>query len=263
MHMGPNQVTVVIPTYNEADNIGPMTTALFDLDIPELQILVVDDASPDGTGDLADDLVRQYPGRFSVCHRTGPRGLGWAYVEGFRRALEQGAATIIQMDCDFSHPPRYIPQFLEAIREYDVVVGSRYVPGAEIDAQWEFQRRLLSFWANSIYTRLILGCRVRDLTAGFKCWRRETLLGIDLTRIRSQGYAFQVEMAYLTERLGYRVVELPIYFEERRLGQSKMRVSVKLEAALRVWELRWRYRGLRPSHRHVPPSAEGEKLDRA
>jgi len=256
--MEPGQVTVVIPTYNEADNIAPMTTALFDLQIPELQILVVDDASPDGTGEIADRLAAQYAGRFAVCHRTGPRGLGWAYVEGFRWALEQGATYIIQMDCDFSHPPKYIPQFLEAIQEYDVVVGSRYVPGAEIDAQWKFQRRLLSFWANSIYTRLILGCRVRDLTAGFKCWRRETLLGIDLARIRSQGYAFQVEMAYLTERLGYRVVELPIHFEERRLGQSKMRTSVKIEAALRVWELRWRYRGLRPSDRHVLASAAGE-----
>jgi len=135
------------------------------------------------------------------------------------------------------------------IKDYDVVVGSRYVKGGKTDERWGFGRWLLSWWANSIYTRLILGCKVRDVTAGFKCWRRETLAGIDLNRIRSQGYVFQVEMAYVTERLGYRVLEVPIYFEDRRIGRSKMTVPVKIEAALRTWEVRWRHRHLRPTDR--------------
>jgi dolichol-phosphate mannosyltransferase len=249
--MASDKTTVVIPTYNEAENLAPMAEALFALEVPNLHLLIVDDASPDGTGELADQLAAQYAGYFSVCHRTGPRGLGWAYVDGFRQALDDGANYIVQMDCDFSHPPHYVPQLLGAIQGYDVVVGSRYVRGAQIDERWEWQRRLLSTWANSIYARVILGCHVQDLTAGFKCWRRETLVGIDVGRVRSQGYAFQIEMAYLAERLGYRVLEVPIYFEERRLGQSKMQMKVKVEAALRVWELRWRYRRLRPSDRRT------------
>jgi dolichol-phosphate mannosyltransferase len=245
------KLTVVIPTYNEAENVGPMTAALLELNIPTLDILVVDDESPDGTGRIADDLALQYPGRLHVLHRTGLRGLGRAYVEGFRWALDHDADFIVQMDCDFSHSPRYIPQFLDRIRDYDVVVGSRYVSGGKTDERWGWGRWLLSWWANSIYTRLFLGCKVKDATAGFKCWRRETLLGIDLSRIRSQGYVFQVEMAYVAERLGYRVLEIPIYFEDRRVGQSKMTMPVKIEAALRVLEVRWRHRHLRQSDRLV------------
>ncbi|MCX7682150.1 MAG: polyprenol monophosphomannose synthase [Anaerolineae bacterium] len=240
---------VVIPTYNEADNITPISEALFALGIPELQVLIVDDESPDGTGRIADALAPRYKGRFHVLHRTGPRGLGRAYVEGFRWALDHDADPIIQMDCDFSHSPAYIPQFLEHIKEYDVVVGSRYVAGGRTDERWGWGRWLLSWWANSVYTRLILGCRVKDVTAGFKCWRRSALEGIDLSRIRSQGYVFQVEMAYVAERLGYRILEIPIYFEDRRIGCSKMTMSVKIEAALRVWEVRRRHRHLRPSDR--------------
>ncbi len=242
-------LVVVIPTYNEAENITPMTAMLLGLDVPALQVLFVDDASPDGTGQIADGLATQYPNRVHVLHRTGPRGLGRAYIDGFRWALEHDADLIVQMDCDFSHSPTYIPRFLELIHDYDVVVGSRYVKGGRTDEQWGFGRWLLSWWANSVYTRLILGCKVRDVTAGFKCWRRETLQGIDLSRIRSQGYVFQVEMAYVTERLGYRVLEIPIYFEDRRIGHSKMTVPVKIEAALRTWEVRWRHRHLRPSDR--------------
>jgi dolichol-phosphate mannosyltransferase len=240
---------VVIPTYNEAENVRPMTEALLALDIPDLTVLFVDDESPDGTGQIADEVAAQYPGRAHVLHRTGPRGLGRAYVDGFRWALAHGAEYIVQMDCDFSHSPDYIPQFLDLIQDYDVVVGSRYVEGGKTDERWGWGRWLLSWWANSIYTRLLLGCKVRDVTAGFKCWRRETLEGIDLSRIRSQGYVFQVEMAYVTERLGYRVLEIPIYFEDRRIGRSKMTVPVKIEAALRTWEVRWRHRHLRPSDR--------------
>ena len=245
------KLTVVIPTYNEAENIRPMTAALFALNISTLRILIVDDESPDGTGLIADELAAQHPGRVDVMHRTGPRGLGRAYVDGFRWALGHGADYVVQMDCDFSHSPKYIPQFLERIQDYDVVVGSRYVRGGKTDEDWGWGRWLLSWWANSIYTRLILGVKTKDTTAGFKCWRRETLEGIDLSRIHSQGYVFQVEMAYVTERLGYRSLEIPIYFEDRRIGQSKMSVPIKAEAALRVWEVRWRHRHLRPGDRLI------------
>ena len=245
------KLTVVIPTYNEAENIRPMTAALFALNISTLRILIVDDESPDGTGLIADELAAQHPGRVDVMHRTGPRGLGRAYVDGFRWALGHGADYVVQMDCDFSHSPKYIPQFLERIQDYDVVVGSRYVRGGKTDEDWGWGRWLLSWWANSIYTRLILGVKTKDTTAGFKCWRRETLEGIDLSRIHSQGYVFQVEMAYVTERLGYRALEIPIYFEDRRIGQSKMSAPIKAEAALRVWEVRWRHRHLRPGDRLI------------
>jgi dolichol-phosphate mannosyltransferase len=151
------------------------------------------------------------------------------------------------MDADFSHSPIYIPQFVEAIDGYDVVVGSRYVTGGRTDERWSWWRYFLSWWANSVYTRLILGVKVKDATAGFKCWRRATLEGIGLERVRSNGYVFQVEMAYLTEKLGYRFLELPIYFEDRRIGQSKMTVPVKIEAALCTWQLRWRHRDAKRS----------------
>ena len=245
------KLTVVIPTYNEAENVRSMTEALLDLGISTLDILIVDDESPDGTGLIADELSIQHPDQVHVLHRAGQRGLGRAYVDGFRWALEHGADLVVQMDCDFSHSPSYIPQFLEHIQDHDVIIGSRYVQGGKIDEGWSWGRWLLSWWANSVYTRLILGCQARDATAGFKCWRRETLQGIDLSRIRSQGYIFQVEMAYVTERLGYRVLEIPIYFEDRRIGRSKMTAPVKIEAALRVWEVRWRHRRLRPRDRLI------------
>ncbi len=245
------KLTVVIPTYNEVENLPSMVVALFDLHLPaiSLELLVVDDESPDGTGRLADELADRHAGRMYVMHRTGPRGLGHAYVDGFRWALNHGADYIVQMDCDFSHSPDYIPVFIEHIPNYDVVVGSRYVPGGRTDESWSWGRRFLSWWANSIYTRMILGTHTRDTTAGFKCWRRETLLGIGLDRVHSQGYVFQVEMAYITERLGYRVLEIPIYFPDRRTGRSKMSMKVKIEAALRVWEVRRRHHHLRPSDR--------------
>jgi len=238
-------VTVVIPTYNEAENVAPMAEALWGLGLPDLDVLIVDDGSPDGTGEIADHLAAKNPGRLYVLHRTGPRGLGRAYIDGFRWALTHGADVVVQMDCDFSHSPSDVPHLVSHIPEYDVVVGSRYVEGGRTDEQWGMGRRLLSWWAN-FYARMILRCRVRDITAGFKAWRREALEGIDLSTIRSQGYVFQVEMAYVCERLGYRVLEIPIYFEDRRVGRSKMTMPVKIEAALRVWEVRWRHRHLRP-----------------
>lgn len=238
-------VMVVVPTYNEAENLPALAGELLALGLPGLSILIVDDNSPDGTGREADELAVCYPGRIHVLHRSGRLGLGTAYVEGFRFALDKGAQFVVQMDADFSHSPRYLPQFLEAIDGYDVVVGSRYVSGGSTDERWSWWRNLLSWWANSIYTRLILGLKVRDVTAGFKCWRRETLQGIGLERVRSNGYVFQVEMAYLTEKLGYRFRELAIHFEDRRIGRSKMSTRVKVEAALRTWQIRRAHRRAR------------------
>ena len=240
---------VVIPTYNEADNLPLIVASVLSLGVPNLSVLVVDDESPDGTGEVADKLAARNPGLVQVIRRSGPRGLGRAYIAGFKRALSLGADRIIQMDADFSHSPDCIPEMLEKSNEYDVVVGSRYVPGGKLDENWGIGRYFLSWWANAVYAKLVLGLRVRDATAGFKCWRREVLEAIDLDSIRSNGYAFQVEMAYVTEKLGFRVLEIPIYFEDRRKGQSKMSVPVKLEAAWRIWEIKWRHRHVRPLRR--------------
>ncbi len=239
------KTTVVIPTYNEADNLPAIVGELWSLGIDGLEILVVDDNSADGTGQIADELARQYPDRFHVIHRPGKQGLGTAYLTGFRYALDHGADFIVQMDADFSHSPDYIPAMLEKCQEYDVVVGSRYVPGGRLDEKWSFWRYFLSWWANSVYSRLILNLKVKDSTAGFKCWRRQTLEAIDFSTIQSSGYVFQVEMAVVTERLGFKAYELPIYFEDRRIGRSKMTMPVKFEAAWRVWEIGRRHRNLR------------------
>jgi dolichol-phosphate mannosyltransferase len=247
---------VVIPTYNEAENLPAITAELFTLELEEeLHILIVDDNSPDGTGQVADDLIeRCYPDRLHVLHRRGKLGLGTAYVEGFTWALEHGFDYVIQMDADFSHSPSYLSQMLEKIADYDVVVGSRYVSGGDLDERWSWWRWFLSWWANSVWTRGILSVHTRDATAGFKCWRRSALERIGLERITSNGYVFQVEMAYVSEKLHFRILEIPIYFEDRRIGQSKMTVPVKVEAALRVFEIRWRHRNVQPMPQ--PRSAE-------
>jgi len=242
------KTTVVVPTYNEAENVRPMAQALLALDLPTLDLLIVDDESPDGTGRIADELAAQHPGRVYAMRRSGLRGLGRAYIDGFRWALDHGAEAIVQMDCDFSHAPQDVPRLLSHVPEFDIVIGSRYVEGGEVDEEWKLGRAFLSWWAN-VYSRVILGCQVRDITAGFKAWRRETLEGINLDSIHSQGYVFQIEMAFVAERLGYRALEIPIYFEDRRIGESKMTIPVKIEAALRVWEIWWRWRHLRPSDR--------------
>lgn len=238
---------VVIPTYNEADNILAITHELFTLDLnDDLHVLVVDDASPDGTGHMAERLATEkYPGRLHVMQREGKLGLGTAYKAGFTWALEHGANYIVQMDADFSHVPSYIPAMLENIADYDLVVGSRYVAGGELDNQWSWWRRFLSWWANAVWTRS-LGVKINDATAGFKCWRRVALQRIGLDRITSNGYVFQVEMAYVSEKLNLKILEIPICFEDRRSGRSKMSAQVKLEAALRVFQIRWRHRNVRP-----------------
>ncbi|KPL79053.1 glycosyl transferase [Ornatilinea apprima] len=237
------KTTIVIPTYNEAENLPKLAAALFALPLPELSLLVVDDNSPDGTGQIAEELCQQYPGRVSVMHRAGKQGLGTAYIQGFHKAIEQGAEAIGQMDADFSHPVEKVLELVKTLETCDVVLGSRYVPGGSLDERWPFWRKALSGFGN-FYARTILGMSLRDVTGGFKLWRRETLQGMPLERVRSNGYIFQVEMSYVATKLGYKFKEIPIYFADRRWGQSKMSFRIQVEAALRVWQLAKMYRDL-------------------
>jgi dolichol-phosphate mannosyltransferase len=241
-------LTIVIPTYNEADNLPSLASAIWDLPLAGTRLLIVDDGSPDGTGEVAEELARRHPGSVDVIHRPGKLGLGSAYITGFRAALDSGAAAIGQMDADFSHDPAYLPGFLDMLELADGVVGSRYVPGGSVDRRWGTGRKLLSAFGN-VYARTILGTRVQDATGGFRVWRRETLLGMPLDRIRSNGYVFQVEMAYVAQRLGFELAETPIYFEDRRIGRSKMSLQIQLEAALRVWQVLVTHRHLTPADR--------------
>ncbi|MBW4439611.1 MAG: polyprenol monophosphomannose synthase [Pleurocapsa minor GSE-CHR-MK-17-07R] len=245
-------VTIVLPTYNEIENLPLMADALLALPVEGLQILVVDDNSPDGTGAAADALSQQHPGRVHVLHRTDKNGLGPAYRAGFRKAIVMGADIIVQMDCDFSHKPEYVPQIVAKLNEgNDMVLGSRYVRGGSVDEAWSWYRKLLSMFANQIYVRAILGIPVNDATGGFRAWKRDTLIGLDLDRVQSNGYIFQVEMAYLTCRLGYKVAEVPIYFPDRKLGQSKMDVRIQREAAIATWKLRARHKAVTPGDRRT------------
>jgi dolichol-phosphate mannosyltransferase len=237
------QLTIVLPTYNEAENLPKLVSALFDLPIPGLTLLVVDDNSPDGTGRIADEISRQYPDRFSILHRLGKSGLGSAYIQGFQQALAEGADLVAQMDADFSHPPEKLVEMIAAIENYDIVIGSRYVPGGNVDKDWPHWRKGLSAFGNS-YARTILRLPVRDATAGFRVWQRKTLQQMPLERVRSNGYAFQVEMTYVAYKLGFRFTEVPIYFADRYWGDSKMSFQIQSEAALRVWQLLWEYRDL-------------------
>ncbi len=248
-------LTIVLPTYNEAQNLPPMMRALLALPLRErLRVLIVDDNSPDGTGRIADELARQYPGTVAVLHRRHKEGLGPAYVAGFTQALADGADLILQMDCDFSHRPEDIPALLAAAEDADVVLGSRFCPGGEVDRAWGTSRKLLSRFANSVYVRATLGLPIHDATGGFRLWRREALLGIDPgRRVTLSGYGFQVEMALLAHRLGCRIKEVPIYFPERTRGDSKMSISIMAEAALQVPRLRWRHRAPEPPVSPVSP----------
>ena len=223
-----------------------MAEALFALPFSDVNLIVVDDNSPDGTGQIADQLSASHPDCIRVIHRPGKMGLGSAYAEGFQVALAMGADVIVQMDADFSHSPDYLPEMVRQLEHYDVVVGSRFVEGGGTDERWSWWRYLLSWWANQVYTRLILDVPVKDATAGFKAFRRQALAGIDFGAVVSNGYVFQVEVAYLCHKMGYRVLEIPIYFEDRRIGQSKMDVPIKVEAVWRVWQIRWRYRQVKP-----------------
>jgi dolichol-phosphate mannosyltransferase len=235
-------VTVVLPTYNEARNLPVIVRTLFDLPLPGLRVLVVDDNSADGTGQIADGLSEKFgPDRLAVVHRPGKQGLGRAYIDGMTRALEMGAQFVVQMDSDLSHAPEYLPQMLGTLLSTNaaVVIGSRYVTGASLAEQWGWHRRLLSRWA-TFYVQALLRMRVRDVTAGFKLWRRSALEAIDLVSVRSNGYSFQVEMNYRTIQLGLRIVEIPIHFSDRNEGVSKMNLKVQIESALVPFRLRWR-----------------------
>ncbi|HEX7567191.1 MAG TPA: polyprenol monophosphomannose synthase [Anaerolineaceae bacterium] len=237
------KITVIVPTYNEAENLPKLVLALFSLPIPELDLLVVDDNSPDGTGQLAEELGKQNPGRIALLHRPGKLGLGSAYIAGFRFALKQGAEAVLQMDADFSHPVEKIPEMVAALKDADVVLGSRYVSGGGLDEHWPFWRKSLSVWGN-FYARTILGLPMRDVTGGFRLWRRVVLESLPLERIRSNGYIFQVETIYVANKLGFHFKEVPFYFADRRWGKSKMNFRIQIEAALRTWALLWMYRDL-------------------
>ena len=229
---------VIVPTYNERDNLPLLVAAL--LRVPHVGVLVVDDGSPDGTGDVADALVGESDGRVSVLHRTGPRGLGLSYVDGMQRALRTDATRICQMDADMSHDPADVPRLLAASAHADLVVGSRYVPGGRIE-NWPRRRALLSAFANR-YVRAITGLSINDSTSGFRCWRREALQRLPLHQILSNGYAFQVELAWEAASAGCRITEVPITFVERRRGASKLSGRVLVESALVPWRLAARRR---------------------
>ena len=231
---------VVIPTYNERANIEAMVPRLQALEIPGLRLLVVDDNSPDGTGQLADELAAQHPDFVSVIHRAGKLGMGTAYVEGFQWALDHGADFVVSMDADFSHPPEKLPVLIEKCGEYDVAIGSRFAPGGSLDERWGMTRRVLSHGGNS-YARLVTGLPLHDLTGGYKCFRRKVLETINLQSLKSSGFVFQVEINYACHRHGFRLIEVPIYFAERTHGESKMSLRIIWEAFWRVLELRTRY----------------------
>jgi dolichol-phosphate mannosyltransferase len=226
---------IILPTYNERENLPVIVPAIHEV-LPEARLLIIDDGSPDGTGQLADELAAR-DARIEVEHRAGKQGLGTAYLLGFRHAIAAGVDYVFEMDSDFSHDPRSLPDLLRAAREgADLVIGSRYVPGGGT-VNWGFGRQLISR-GGSLYARAVLGIGVRDLTSGFKCFRRGTLERLDLDHVRSNGYSFQVEMNYRVIKAGMRIAEVPIIFIDRRVGQSKMSRKIFLEAVGMVWRLR-------------------------
>jgi dolichol-phosphate mannosyltransferase len=226
---------ICLPTYDERDNVGPITEAILAA-APEVEILVIDDGSPDGTGELADAIAAREP-RVHVLHRARKEGLGKAYLAGFAWALARGYDLVLEMDADFSHDPRHLPAILAKAAEADVVLGSRYVPGGGT-VNWGLGRRLLSR-GGSLYARTVLGLKIRDLTGGFKCFRREVLEAIDLGTVECTGYAFQIELTFRAVRRGFRVAEVPITFADRRVGKSKMSKRIVFEAVRKVWGMRF------------------------
>jgi len=235
---------IVVPTYNEKDNLPILIESLFKLNIGDLHILIVDDNSPDGTGQIADEIIKKNPDKVSVLHRKGKLGLGTAYITGFKHCLKRGADQIVQMDADFSHNPKKVTELIERLKESDMALGSRYVRGGSLDENWAFWRKGLSSFGN-LYIRMILRMPIRDVTGGFRAWKRKTLEGIPLERVKSQGYAFQIEMAYITHLMGYFISEVPIYFADRSRGDSKMSLKIQIEAARRVWSILYEYRDLK------------------
>ena len=227
---------VIVPTYNERENITRLIGAILEQD-PRLEVLVVDDGSPDGTGAIVEDLIQHEP-RLHILKRPRKMGLGTAYLAGFGWALEQGYDLVFEMDADFSHDPAHLTQFLSAIEDADLVLGSRYRNGKVTVVNWPIKRLLLSYFAN-VYARVVTGLPVWDATGGFKCFRRRVLEAIDLTHVRSNGYAFQIEMSFRAWRKHFKIVEIPIVFVDRTEGQSKMSRSIVREAIWMVWRLRF------------------------
>jgi dolichol-phosphate mannosyltransferase len=232
----PDRALVIVPTYNERFNIARLIPAILAQD-PSLEVLVVDDASPDGTGAIVDSIAANNP-RVHVIHREGKLGLGTAYIEGFRWALERKYDLVFEMDADFSHNPERLPEFLQAIKEADLVLGSRYQDGHVNVVNWPMSRLFLSYAAN-VYARAVTGLPIFDTTGGFKCFRRNVLESIDLNAVKSNGYAFQIEMSFRVWKRGFRLVEIPIIFVDRTEGVSKMSKKIVREAVWMVWRLRW------------------------
>jgi len=228
---------VIIPTYNELNNLQLIVPLVLGQD-PRLEILVVDDNSPDGTGKAADEIAQRDP-RVHVLHRSGKLGLGTAYLEGFRWALDRDYEYVFEMDADFSHDPKHLPQFLAAAEDADLVLGSRYLGGRVTVVNWPMPRLLLSYFAN-IYARIVTGVHLGDATGGFKCFRRRVLEAIDLRAVHSNGYAFQIEMSTRAARKGFRIKEIPIVFVDRTDGVSKMSKAIVREAVWMVWRLRFK-----------------------
>jgi dolichol-phosphate mannosyltransferase len=227
---------VIVPTFNERENIARLIDNILGQD-PRLDILVVDDGSPDGTADIVDAIIA-VNSRVNILRRARKMGLGTAYVAGFRWALERGYDFVFEMDADFSHDPQHLPEFLRAIQSADLVLGSRYRDGKVTVVNWPIARLILSYFAN-VYARHVTGLQVWDATGGFKCFRRSVLEAIDLTKVRSNGYAFQIEMSFRAFKRGFRIVEIPIVFVDRTEGQSKMSKMIVREAVWMVWRLRW------------------------
>lgn len=224
---------VIIPTYNERENLPTLVREI--LARPLYRVMVVDDQSPDGTGEVADHLAAEFPGRVEVVHRTGKRGLGRSYLDAFGLAIRQDVEVICHMDADLSHDPKYLPDLVEAARDHDLVIGSRYLHGVSV-VNWPLRRLILSSFANR-YVRAITRLSVHDCTSGFRCWRRDALARIPLDRIVSDGYSFVVELLFEASRLGCRVAEVPIVFVERRQGTSKMSKAVLIESVIMPWRL--------------------------
>ncbi len=241
------RITVVTPTYNEAENLPKLVSALFSLPL-DLHVLVVDDNSPDGTGKIAEELAKQYPGRIDVLHRPGKMGLRSAYLNGFQKILDGDTQAIVQMDADFSHDPDALVNMAELLKTHDIVLGSRYTEGGSVDQQWPLWRKSLSAFGN-FYAKTILGLPLHDVTTGYRMWRRETLNQMPFERIQSNGYVFLVEMAYLAHCLEFKIGESPIYFADRRWGKSKMSLKIQAEAAMRIWQVWWNYRDLKRAGR--------------
>ncbi len=237
------RIVVIIPTYNEAENLPKLVSVLFALPL-DLSILVVDDNSPDGTGQIADKLAMENPDKLSVMHRAAKMGLSSAYLQAFHSLMGGQADAIGQMDSDFSHDPAALVQMAKKLETCDLVLGSRYITGGSTDVRWPIWRKALSAWGN-FYARSILRIPLRDVTGGFRLWRRETLQAIPLERVKSSGYVFMVEMAYLAYCLQFKIGEVPIYFSDRRWGKSKMSFKIQAEAAIRVWQVLLNYRDLR------------------